>query len=202
MRWPCGTAVQWRWLWGANGAVIALAAAMSACTPTALERDGAGTLPAPEPTFEIAGRLSARHGADAFAGNFQWRHAGARDELALVSPTGQTVALLSGDERGVQLRASDGRIETASDWAALTERGLGWQLPVGGLAFWIQGAPRSGAPFAVEAGEGGRAAVLRQDGWTIVYQAYAPDAGAILRPARLTLSYPEVELRLAVDSWR
>jgi outer membrane lipoprotein LolB len=175
---------------------------MSACAPIALERDGAAVLPAPESSFEIAGRLSARHGADAFAGNFRWRHAGERDELALVSPTGQTVALLSGDQRGVQLQGSDGRIETASDWAALTEHGLGWRLPVDGLAFWIQGAPRTGAPFSVEATEGGRPAVLRQDGWTIVYQAYAPGAGAIPRPTRLTLSYPEVELRLAVDSWQ
>ena len=200
MRRSCGTTVQRRLR--AAGSAVALAAAVCACTPTALEREGVARLPAPEPTFEIAGRLSARHGTDAFAGNFQWRHAGERDELALVSPTGQTVALLSGDERGVQLQSSDGRIEKASGWAALTEQGLGWRLPVDGLAFWIQGAPRTGAPFAVESGEGGRAAVLRQDGWTIVYQAYAPDADANPRPTRLTLSYPDVELRLAVDSWR
>jgi hypothetical protein len=96
----------------------------------------------------------------------------------------------------------DGASKRQATGAALTERAGPGAASGRRPRLLDQGAPRSGAPFAVEAGEGGRAAVLRQDGWTIVYQAYAPDAGAILRPARLTLSYPEVELRLAVDSWR
>jgi outer membrane lipoprotein LolB len=146
--------------------------------------------------------VSARHGADAFAANFHWRHAPEYDEIEFASPLGQTVASLNGDARGVRLRGGDGRELTAGDWVSLTEQGLGWQLPVDGLAFWIQGAVRPGAPFAFEAGENGRAAVLRQDGWTIVYLAYAQDADAVLRPSRMMLSYPEIELRLAVDSWQ
>ena len=195
---PCGRAF-WRRLRAAVPAVAL--AALPACTPTAIDRQEAA-LPAVESSFEVTGRLSARHGEEAFAGSFRWKHAAERDELSLASPTGQTVAQLSGDPQGVQLRSANGRIETAGSWTALTERGLGWRLPVDGLAFWIQGAPKSGVPFAVEAGEDGRASVLRQDGWTIVYQAYAPAADAVPRPARLTLSYPDVELRLAVDSWR
>jgi len=196
---PCGRAFQRRLL--AAAPALALAA-LSACVPTAIDRQREASLPPVEPSFELTGRLSARHGEEAFAGSFRWRHDGERDELSLASPTGQTVALLSGDPQGVQLQAANGRSETAGSWTALTERGLGWRLPVDGLAFWIQGAPRNGAPFAVEAGEDGRASVLRQDGWTIVYQAYAPAADTVARPSRLTLSYPDVELRLAVDSWR
>lgn len=186
----------------ASGVAVALAAVLAACAPMALQHGSAVSLPQPEASFEISGRLSARHDADAFAGSFRWRHTSERDELTLVSPTGQTVALLSGDRQGVQMQSSDGRIATASDWTALTERGLGWRLPVDGLAYWIQGAPRAGAPFTAEAAEGGRPAVLRQDGWTIVYGDYARGPDAVMRPARLTLSYPEVELRLAVDSWQ
>src|ERR1700682_1267560 len=106
-------------------------------------------------SYEIAGRLSARHDADAFAGSFHWSHAGDRDELDLASPLGQTVARLIGDAGGVMLQRSDGKVETASDWSTLTSRGLGWALPVEGLAFWVQGAPRKGAPFTAEAGAGG-----------------------------------------------
>ena len=186
----------------AAGSAVALAATLTACSPTAMQRGDAASFPPPEPSFEIAGRLSARHGGDAFAGSFTWRHTSERDELALASPTGQTVALLSGDRLGARMQSSDGRVDTASDWTALTQRGLGWRLPVDGLAYWIQGAPRSGAPFAVESAEGGRPSVLRQDGWTIVYLDYAPGADAVPRPSRLTLSYPDVELRLAVDSRR
>jgi len=77
-----------------------------------------------------------------------------------------------------------------------------WALPVAGLSYWIQGAPRKDAPFTAEAGSGGAPGVLRQDGWTIVYQAFATDASGTSRPARMTLDYPGVELRLVIDAWQ
>ena len=182
---------------------VALAALFSGCAPVALERpEGVVTLPASQASFEVAGRLSARHGDDALTANFRWRRAGGRDELELASPLGQMVASLSGDPSNVRLQTADGRVSTASDWSALTAQGLGWPLPVDGLAFWIQGAPRPGSASSTEAGDDGRVALLRQDGWTIVYHAYTQIAAADWRPARITLSYPDVELRIVVDSWR
>src|SRR5215471_13334187 len=85
----------------ATPSAVALAVALTACAPAALQQGNAVSLPQAESSFEISGRLSARHGSEAFAGSFRWRHGGERDELALVSPTGQTVALLSGDRQGV-----------------------------------------------------------------------------------------------------
>lgn len=158
-------------------------------------------MPPVQTVFEASGRLSARHGSDALAANFHWRHEGERDELELVSPLGQTVALLTGDAANARLQASDGRVLTAGSWTKLTEQGLGWPLPVDGLKYWIQGVARAGVAFSAEAGDDGRAAVLRQDGWTIVYQAYV-ETGGSYRPSRLTASYPEVELRLAIDQWQ
>ncbi len=103
-------------------------------------------------------------------------------------------------QRGLQ--AADGRVLTAGSWAALTEQGLGWPLPVDGLKYWMQGTARAGTSHTAEAGDDGRAKVLRQDGWTIVYQAYTETAAAGWRPSNMTLSYPDVELRLAIDRWQ
>jgi outer membrane lipoprotein LolB len=156
----------------------------------------------PRNVYEVSGRLSARHETDAFAANFRWSHSGERDELDLASPLGQTVARLRGDPRGVELQTPDGKVQTAGDWTSLTSRGLGWSLPVAGLAYWIQGSPREGAPFTAEAGADGAPSVLRQDGWTIVYQAFAKDDAGGSRPARMTLDYPGVEVRLVIDTWQ
>ncbi|MDQ6916459.1 MAG: outer membrane lipoprotein LolB, partial [Pseudomonadota bacterium] len=71
----------------------------------------------PRAAYEVTGRLSARHDADAFTATFHWSHSGDRDELDLASPLGQTVARLTGDARGVELRTPDGRVERASDWS-------------------------------------------------------------------------------------
>jgi len=154
------------------------------------------------PTFEAAGRLAVRHGTDALTANFRWQRDGNRDEVDLASPLGQTIARLTGDGGGVALRTADGRVATGSDWAALTAQSLGWPLPVDGLAFWIQGAPRTGVPYTAEPGDGGQPRLLRQDGWTIVYQSFTTGANGVGRPTRMTLSYPDVELRLAVDNWQ
>jgi outer membrane lipoprotein LolB len=192
LRGMCARAV------AAAGAVL-----LCACAPALIERPApASALAAQATTFELTGRLSARHGNDALTANFRWTHEGQRDELDLSSPLGQTIARLTGDASGVRLQTPDGRIETASDWAALTTRALGWPLPVEGLAFWIQGMPRDGAPAAVERASDGMPAVLRQDGWSVVYQAFERGSDGLSRPKRLTLDYAEVELRIAVDSWR
>lgn len=186
----------------ARAIVGGMAWVLAACTPALIERPQATVAVGARPAFELTGRLSARHGKDALSANFRWTHERERDELDLSNPLGQTIARLSGDASGVRLQTPEGRIETASDWASLTTRSLGWPLPVEGLAFWIQGVPRGGAPAAVERASDGLPATLRQDGWSIVYQAYEPDGDGGSRPKRLTLDYPEVELRIAVDSWR
>jgi outer membrane lipoprotein LolB len=182
---------------------LALAALLAACVPASLERAGSVVAPpAAQAAFEVAGRLSVRHGSDAVTANFRWQHASEQDELELASPLGQTIAWLSGEPSRVRLQAADGRVSTAGDWTALTTQGLGWPLPVEGLSFWIQGSPRPGSPSATETGDDGRVAVLRQDGWTIVYNAYASPDEAAGRPSRVTLSYPGVELRIAIDRWQ
>jgi outer membrane lipoprotein LolB len=187
----------------ARFAAIANLLMLAGCASTLTPRDASPFKFADTRTvYEIAGRLSARHDADAFAASFRWSHAGDRDELDLASPLGQTVARLMGGAGGVMLQTPDGKVETASDWTTLTSRGLGWALPVEGLAFWVQGAPRKGAPFTAEAGADGAPGVLRQDGWTIVYQSFVKDAAGVSRPARMTLDYPGVELRLVIDAWQ
>jgi outer membrane lipoprotein LolB len=192
LRGVCARAV------AAAGAVV-----LCACAPALTERPvPSGTLAARATTFELTGRLSARHGNDALSANFRWTHEAQRDELELSSPLGQTIARLSGDASGVRLQTPDGKAETSSDWAALTTRALGWPLPVEGLAFWIQGVPRDGVPAAVERASDGMPAALRQDGWSVVYQAFEPGSDGVSRPKRLTLDYADVELRIAVDSWR
>src|SRR5437867_9382332 len=185
-----------------RAAVVGVIVALAGCAPSAIERATPSTSLSPvRALFEVGGRLSARHGTEALAASFRWRHDRDRDELELVTPLGQTIARLTGNASGVQLQNADGRVSAATDWTALTEQGLGWPLPVSGLVFWVQGAPREGAPFAIEPDVDGRPSVLRQDGWTIVYQAFAP-VQDVARPSRLTLSYPGVELRLVIDTWQ
>jgi outer membrane lipoprotein LolB len=151
--------------------------------------------------FVADGRLSARHGNDAVTVRFAWTHRPPRDELTVTSPLGQTVAEMSGDSAAgsVEVDTANGEHWDAADWTALTERALGFPLPVSGLAAWIRGAPHPGTPFTLEADAQGRISVLRQDGWEVVYDYRDAAASA---PQRLRITYPDFEIRVVIDSWR
>jgi outer membrane lipoprotein LolB len=187
----------------ATCAVAALAALLVAGCATVVPQPApaAAEAVAPSSSFELYGRLSARRGSEGGAATFAWRHDAAADEVDLSTPLGQTLARLRGDARGVEARWPDGRTLAARDWDELTERALGVAIPVRGLSAWVRGVARDGSTASIERDAQGRVALLRQDGWEIVY-GYADDAA--LRASRLTLRYPGVEpteVRLVLDRW-
>ena len=104
----------------------------------------------------------------------------------------------AGDE--IALTMQDGREHKAADAEALTEQLLGFRLPIVGLADWVRGRPARGpapAPTRQIADTSGRLTELEQAGWRIEYQEYQDRL-----PARMRLSYPGLELRLAISEWR
>ena len=157
-------------------------------------------VPAVGVEFELAGRIAVQYRDDAGSGNIAWRHGARGDELLLTTPFGQGIARLArtGDE--ITLTAQDGREFRAADAESLTERVLGFRLPLLGLADWVRGRPASApapAPTHQRADAAGRLAELEQSGWRIEYLEYQ---GAL--PTRLKLNFPGLELRLAISDWK
>ncbi|HVF64517.1 MAG TPA: lipoprotein insertase outer membrane protein LolB [Casimicrobiaceae bacterium] len=167
---------------------------IGACATTQVVEQAA---PLAETAFEVAGRLSARRGNEGAAAGFRWRHRSGEDALTFTNPLGSTLAQLDGGPGGVRLTFPDGRVTEARDWEALTLQALGAPLPVRGLAWWIRGSPHPGSRHALERDRALRPLVLRQDGWEVVY-GYRDDSA---RPRTLRLTYPDTEVRLAIDTW-
>jgi outer membrane lipoprotein LolB len=155
-------------------------------------------LPAQDVEFELAGRIAVRYRDDAGSGNISWRHGASSDEMLLSTPMGQGVARLARDGDQITLTTQDGREHKAADAEELTEKVLGFRLPVVGMADWVRGRPaKAPAPTRQSADSQGRLAELEQSGWRIEYQEYKDKL-----PARMRLTYPGVELRLAISEWR
>jgi outer membrane lipoprotein LolB len=138
--------------------------------------------PEGELEFALAGRIAARYGAESFIGNIAWRHAKGGDELLISTPTGQGVAQIVRQGDAVLLRTAEQREYRAPDSEALTERVLGFGLPIEGLADWVRGRPSP---------------ELERRGWTVEYQEHDPQG----RPTRMRVARPGVELRLAISQW-
>ena len=158
--------------------------------------EGATAVDAP---FALQGRLSAKHGDRALAAHVDWRHAPpADDTIALAAPMGQTLAVMTRGPDGVTIDEGNGRHGAAHSFDELTSTAFGVAIPVSGLAWWVRGVPHPGSPYRGQRDGGERLQTLDQDGWAIVY-GYADAAAAL--PRRVTLTYPDIELRLVIDAW-
>ena len=174
--------------------VLALAAVLlvAGCAEMQFQR------PQAEAEFELSGRIAVRFRDESSTGNFAWRHGARNDEVMITSPLGQGVARIVRDGESVTLTDAQGREHRAADAEALTEQTLGFRLPLAGLADWVRARPGPG-PSQVRKDDGGRITELEQSGWKIEYQEWGEDGRL---PARMKLSYPGIELRLAIAQWK
>ena len=147
--------------------------------------------------FNLSGRLAARYGNEAFSGNIAWRHARSADEMLITSSLGAGVARIVRNGDAVVLSTAEPREYKATDADALTEEVLGFRVPLAGLADWVRGRPSTDAPATAEYAPDGRLLSLQQRGWNIEYLDYQEK-----RPSRLRLTYPGIELRLAISEWK
>ena len=159
-----------------RAAALLFAAVLAACTPLEI-KPPAGPL-----EFSFAGRIAARYRNESFTGNVAWRHAREGDELLISTPTGQGVAQIIRQGDAVLLRTAEPREYRDSDPEALTERVLGFRIPIDGFADWVQGKP---------------SAELESRGWRVEYL----ERDAQGRPTRMRLTYQGIELRLAISQW-
>jgi outer membrane lipoprotein LolB len=132
--------------------------------------------------FSLAGRIAARYGKESFTGNIRWRHARDGDELLISTPTGQGVAQILRQGHAVLLKTAEPREYQANDAESLTERVLGFPVPIEGLADWVRGR---------------HSPDLERRGWKVEYL----DHDAERRPTRMRLTYQGIELRLAISQW-
>jgi outer membrane lipoprotein LolB len=156
--------------------VVLAALLLAACAQVEIK-------PPEEPLeFSLAGRIAARYGSESFTGNIAWRHAKGGDELLISTPTGQGVAQILRQGEAVLLKTAEPREYRDNDPEALTERVLGFRIPIDGLADWVQGKPSP---------------QLESRGWKVEYLERDPQG----RPMRIRLTYQGIDLRLAISQW-
>ncbi len=149
--------------------------------------------------YAFNGRVVTRHEGERSTAGVRWIHQGVEDEILLLAPFGQTVARIFSDAQGVLLETS-GKQYFEQDAETLTERVLGWHLPLSGMRYWVMALPATGSEASVERAENGQISVLRQDGWEINYTRYAGDTAHSL-PLRMTLQRNGMEMLLLIDEW-
>jgi outer membrane lipoprotein LolB len=151
-------------------------------------------------TFRLQGRIGVQTEGRGFSGSTRWEHEPARDSIALFSPMGGQVADIAADTGGVVLVDGDGKSYRAADAETLTQKTLGWRLPMKGLPDWVLGRPAAGDIEDARWDQAGRLTRLRQHGWDISYAEYQVNQGYQL-PGKVTLVSPKLNLKLVIQRW-
>jgi outer membrane lipoprotein LolB len=152
--------------------------------------------------FDLVGRVAVTFDGRNFTSGLRWQHAADRDEVWLMTPTGQALAHIQADDEGATLTGADRQTYRASDVEALTRRALGWDLPLTRLAWWVRGETVPGSqPTEPVRDQQGRLVRFAQDGWSITL-AHPPAGEAGGMPQRLELARGGHQIRLVIDSWR
>lgn len=201
-----------------SAALLPLLAACSTLAPSSSPTSPASSASASSPAerriaenIEASGRLSLRYqgpqNEEAVHGSFTWMQTPAQTRITLLSPLGQTIALIEVSPQGASLSQAGQPVRHAADVDALTAQTLGWPLPVSGLREWLQGIAltASGQRFVATPQD---SEVTTRDGWRIRYANWQPDnASPQARPKRIDLvrntqQAGEVSIRIAIDSWQ
>jgi len=169
-------------------ALLAGCAALPTASPLRDEADA----------FALEGRFSLRQDDKNYSGRLSWRHTAAGDELLLASPFGQGIAGITANAEAATLTTSDGKTYSAPDVQTLTERALGYRLPLSLLVDWVRG--RNASAEVVERDAQGRPLRLRHEDWRVDYGYDGDDPAAL--PGRLFAErLGAFELRLRIDEW-
>ncbi|QRQ87090.1 outer membrane lipoprotein LolB [Cupriavidus oxalaticus] len=147
---------------------------LQACATVAPSRDfDAGESSA---SRQYTGRFSAnyqRYGRDeGVTGSFRWEEQGRNVRLDLVSPLGQTLAVVTATPSGATLDLPNQPPRNAPEVDTLMEEALGFALPVAGMRDWLHGRAAQGSPASTTRDEQGRLSTLAQNGWTVRYVAW------------------------------
>ncbi len=165
----------------------------------------------PAQSIDLAGRLSVHYQKDghdeALHGSFTWVQRPDTTVISLLSPLGQTLAIISITPTAATIEQSGQVPRTAADPNALAAQTLGWPLPVVGLRDWLQGfvTDKQGKrqPIAME----DTSAFPTNDGWTLQYPTWNTSDAEHPHPKRIdlmrhTTEAGDVAIRLVIDEWK
>ena len=142
--------------------------------------------------FVASGRLAVKQNEKGSYANFDWDSNGKMQQLSVSTPLGNTVGELCQDGTGVVATASNGEVYQAVTASELSERLMGFAIPVESLDLWAHGYYAENTPHTVD--EQGR---LLQAGWKIERQTDGEG-----HPRLLVLDNQQLSIRLAFNDYQ
>ena len=135
----------------------------------------------------LTGKLSLRHSGESQIANIDWRYSAGVSNIDLSGVLGLGRVRIVADASQIRVLAG-GEEHLFSPGEQLEVDGRSYRLPWHNLAYWVRGQQMTGEPLPEE---------FQTGDWTVRMLEDAPDG-----PRLLTLSHPDIELRLRILRWQ
>lgn len=151
--------------------------------------------------FTIKGRLAVITQPKNHSARLKWQHDMDNDHIDIYTPLGGKVAEIEKTARSVTLTDNKNKTLSADNVESLTEKTLGFELPLSGLKSWALGRPHNqGLASSMTWDAYGHIKTLQQNGWHIQYKNYIEQDGYAL-PKKIFLKNDKLTIKLIVDNW-
>lgn len=150
--------------------LLALSAAFITLAGCATTSTNVATVGAYRDSIDLDGRLSVNYqksgNRESMTVNFDWTQRPGQVDVTIANPLGQTVATIEVTPQSATLTQAGRAPVTEADVDTLSQRTLGWPLPVSGLRDWLQGyaVDAQGQRFSASPA---RNEVVTRDGWRL-----------------------------------
>jgi len=151
--------------------------------------------------WSLRGRISFKKAGDGYSGSLQWEQRGDDLDFRFRGPLGIGGFRISGNPTLLKIKNGKGDEYYVSDPVVDLENQFGWSVPVHSMRFWVLGIPDPNSEYQVNVDEHGQATNLDQSGWRVKYLGYRDFNGRQM-PRKLQMSKEDLQIRLAVASWR
>jgi outer membrane lipoprotein LolB len=154
--------------------------------------------------FSMSGRIDVIDGARGeYHGKIKWVRYGEEQDILMMAPTGKTLAMLTQKNGGFELMTSEGHFLQSGSSEELLQKALGYQFPLNGLDYWVQGTASPLSAFQSKPNAQGQFDSIAQDGWDIRYGEYFKPEGDVAGkvPRRITAVRGDLSIKVSVDNW-
>ncbi len=147
-------------------------------------------------TFKLSGRVSVISQGESHQVTVNWKYNPSEYSLKLTGPFHAGGAIIHKSSEGLTLSMNDETPYRAISPETLMEQALGWSAPVSALRYWILGIPMPDAPFEASVDELGQPHLMRQHGWSIIYDRFQSGL-----PTRLAMESENARLKIIIQKW-
>jgi outer membrane lipoprotein LolB len=151
--------------------------------------------------WKIKGRIAVKNEKESGTVTLFWNQFLSNFELRFIAPLGQGTYILSGTPDGVVMKAPKDKTFMADNAEQLLREGLGWDVHLNGLKYWIRGLPEPDIKYsALSLDESGRLINMEQSGFNVSIARYTDHEGISL-PEKLTIKSDNIQLKVIIQSW-